>query len=223
MSVRVPFLCVAAIVLATRAAAQTVSLAPSDPKRWAAGVTVGWLGGNKEELGGGWNQWYDTLATSLDVSRYWTPHLKTDLSASFTTDGEIYSQEQLAVPGQPLPVFFSRAHRYGLTALNVSASYQFLENQWVHPYAGAGVQLAWERHHVEAPFPGAFSRDGRGPFPIPPASDGARTSFDPRPFVLGGAKFYVTEHGFIRSDLSAAFGGGGATRVWWRVGGGIDF
>ena len=223
MTGQIPILSLATFLFAQAAAAQGTSLAPSDPKRWDTSITIGWLGGNKEQLAGEWNDWYDTFATSVDVGRYWTPHFKTDLGATFTTDGDVYSQERFTVPGQSFPVFFSREHRFAIRALNLSAAYQFLENTWVHPFAGAGVQLAWERHRVETPFPTAFGRDGRGPFPVPLPPDASGTTFDPRPFVLGGAKFYVSEQGFIRTDLSAAVDGRGATRVWWRGGGGIDF
>jgi len=220
---RIPVLSLAILLFAHAAAAQTISLAPSDLKRWDASVTIGWLGGNKEEIGGDWDQWYDAFATSVDVGRYWTPHVKTDLSAALTTDGDVYSQEHFTVPGQPSPVFFSRQHRFALRAINLSGAYQFLENRWVHPFVGAGLQLAWERQRVESPFPTAFGRDGRGPFTVPPPPFTSGTTFDPRPFVSGGAKFYVTDRGFIRTDLSAAFDARGTARVWWRVGGGIDF
>jgi hypothetical protein len=219
----IPILSLATFLFAQAADAQGISLAPSDPKRWDTSIAIGWLGGDKKELAGEWNEWYDTLATSVDVGRYWTPHLKTDLNVTLTTDGEVYSQEQLSLPGQPFPAFFSREHRFGLKALNLSAAYQFLENEWVHPFVGGGVQLAWERHRVETPFPTAFGRDGRGPLPVPPSSDRDATRFDPRPFISGGAKVYVTEQGFIRTGLSAAFDGRGTARVWWHIGGGIDF
>ncbi len=223
MTRQIPILFVATFLVTHAAAAQSISLVPSDPKRWDTSVTIGWLGGNKEEIGGDWDQWYDTFATSVEIGRYWTRHLKTDLGATLTTEGDVYSQEQFTVPGQSFPVFFSRQHRFGVKALHLSAAYQFLENTWVHPFVGAGVQLAWERHRTETPFPTAFGRDGRGPFTVPPLAEIDRARFDSRPFVTGGAKFYVAEHGFIRTDLSAAFDGRGTQRVWWRVGGGMDF
>ena len=223
MTIRPVAIACAAIFFSHSAIAQTITLAPSDPKVWDTTVTIGWLGGNKQALAGPWNDWYDTFATSLDVGRYWTSHLKTEVGATFTTTGDVYSQDQFSVPGQPSPIFFSREHRFRLTAVNLSGAYQALENSWVHPYIGGGVQLAWERHEVEAPFQTAFGRDGRGPFVVPLVPEPRRTTFDPRPFLSGGAKFYLTEHGFVRTDLSAAFDGSGATRVWWRIGGGIDF
>jgi hypothetical protein len=219
---RISFLIFIPILFASTATAQTISLAPSDPKHWEASASIGWLGGNKEEIAGDWNQWYDTFATSLDVGRYWTPHLKTDLGVTFTTDGEVYSQERFTPSVPSAPVFFSREHRFGLTTLNLSATYQFLENRWVHPFLGGGMQLAWERHRIEPPFATAFGRDGRA-FAVPPSGSAGRTTFDPRPFASAGAKFYVSEQGFIRTEVSAAFDGRGTTRAWWRVGGGFDF
>jgi opacity protein-like surface antigen len=219
---RLSILFALSLLLADAAAAQTISLTPSNPKHWDSTVAIGWLGGNKEEIAERWNEWYDTFATSVDVGRYWTPHLKTELGVTFTSRGDVSSPEQFTVPGQPSPVFFSREHRFGLKALNLSGSYQFLENNWAHPFIGAGVQLAWERHTVETPFPLVFGRDGRS-VAVPPADDPQRTTFDPRPFLSGGAKFYVSEEGFIRAEIAAAFESHGTTRIWWRVGGGIDF
>jgi hypothetical protein len=212
VTVRLLALCVAAALLPPAAHAQSISLSPTDPKRWDTSVTVGWLGGNREEIAEPWNDWYDTFATSLQAGRYWTPHLKTELGVTITNDGSVYSSEQVVVPGQPRPTFFSREHRYGVRAADISAVYQAFENRWVHPFVGAGVHFAWERHRAETPFPLG---------PSLPAV--AESTFDPLPFVSGGTKFYVGDTGFIRTDLSAALGSAGAARVWWRIGGGIDF
>jgi len=220
---RLSILSVVAALISHSAIAQTVTLVPSDPKRWDSSVSIGWLGGDKSDIAESWNDWYDTFATSVDVGRYFTPHIKTELGATFTSTGEVYSTDQFVVPTLPSPVFFSREHRFSVNALNVAAAYQWFDNTWVHPFVGAGVQLAWERHRVETPFPTAFTRDGRGPITVPPVAAESETRFDPRPFLSGGAKFYVSEQGFIRTDLAAAFDGHGATRVTWRIGGGIDF
>jgi opacity protein-like surface antigen len=208
--------------IAASADAQAVTLAPTNPTRWDTAVSVGWLGGNKEDIAEPWNEWYDTFATSVDVGRYWTSHLKTELGATFTSEGGVYSQEQFAVPGQPSPVFFSREHRYAVKALTLGAAYQFFENSWVHPFVAGGVQLAWERHHIETPFPLVFGRDGRS-VAAPPADGTRRTTFDPQPLLSCGAKFYISERGFIRSDITAAVDRGATARVSWRIGGGIDF
>lgn len=221
LTARLYTLTFAALLFGRAAAAQTVTLKPLHPTRWDAGVSVGWLGGDKADIAERWNTWYDTFSTSVDLGRYWTPHLKTEAGVTFTSDGAVYATGQIAIPGEPGPAYFSREHRFGLSALNLAAIYQALENSWIHPFIGGGVQLGWERHAVDTPFGPAFSRDGR-PFPVPPAPS-PETVFDARPFACGGAKFYVAERGFLRSDLSAAFDGRGATRLGWRIGGGIDF
>ena len=208
--------------LAANAAAQTVTLAPSSLNRWDATMSVGWLGGDKEAIAEQWNEWYDTFAASADLGRYWTTNFKTEIGATFTTEGGVYSQEQLPVPNPSFPAFFSREHRYAVQAVTLGATYQFFENAWVHPFVGGGVQLAWERHHAETPFPLVFGRDGRA-LPVPPTDNARRTTFDPQPFLSCGAKFYVSERGFIRSDVTAVVDGGRATRASWRIGAGIDF
>jgi len=216
---RIVCLSFALFACAHTASAQGVTLSESDPKRWDATVTIGWLGGDKEDLTGRWNSWYDSFATSVDVGRYWTTHFKTEAGAVLTTDGTVYAQEQVIVPGRPTPIFFSREYRFGVRALNLSAVYQLFENEWVHPFVAGGVHLGWERQRVETPFVPPFAG---GPLP-PPPPDRSGTVFEAQPFLSGGVKFYVNERGFIRTDLSAAFDRRGATRMWWRVGAGVDF
>ena len=219
---RIVLVSVTALLFARTVAAQSVSLTPSDPQRWDTSVSIGWLTGDKSDLTSDeWNDWYDTFATSLEVGRYWTAHLKTEAGVTFTNEGDVYAQERLTVPGLPSGVFATRRHGFRITAVDLAAAYQFFENSWVHPFAAAGLQLAWERQRVESPFP-VFTREG-GPIALPDLNDRTRTESLVAPFVSAGAKFYVTERGFFRSDVSAAFDRDGAARVCWRVGGGIDF
>jgi hypothetical protein len=217
------FIVLVALFACAPAQAQIVSLTPNNPKQWDFAIDTGWLGGNKDGLAEEWNDWYDTFASSVEVGRYWTPNLKTEASVGVTNTGSVYTQEQVVVPGQPSPIFFSREHHFGLTTLRLGATYQFLENSWVHPFVSGGVQLGWERHRVETPFPFFFGRDPQTRIPIPDLDEAPRTTFRANPFIGAGAKFYVGERGFIRSDLSAAFDGHGATHVSWRAGAGIDF
>jgi hypothetical protein len=204
------------------AAAQTIDLSPAAPKRWDASAHVGWLTGNKTELAEEWNDWYDTFAVSAEVGRYWTPHLKTEVGGTFTTEGSVFSSASLVVPGQDFPVFYTREHHVRLDAFTASIGYQFFENTWVHPVVAAGVHVGRERTRTEAPFGAAFDRTGR-PIPIPEPAETTRIDVDARPFVSGGAKFYFGEIGFFRTDLSVVVDGGGASRVHWRAGFGVDF
>jgi opacity protein-like surface antigen len=204
------------------ASAQTVSIQPADAKRWDVTGSIGWLAGNKSELGEDWNDWYDTFATSLDVGRYWTPHLKTDVGFVFTTEGEVVSHEERLIPGQRFSIFIPREHHFRVNALNASMTYQFFDNAWVHPFLTAGVQFAEERERalsMAVPFFGSDQARLEVPLPAPQQA----TVSSVRPFALGGAKFYVNERGFVRTDLGLAWHKGRVGQITWRIGIGVDF
>lgn len=199
--------------------AQLLSLSPPAPTRWDASGQVGWVSTSKEDVAEEWNDWADAAALSLDVGRYLSPHLKLEGSATLTTDGTVYSYGQLSRPGQP-PVFFSREHRFRVAALSAAAHYQFFENRWIHPFLTAGAQIGWERERVLTPPLQFAGRSGRDALPPP---EQRRDRIDARPFAGAGAKFYVGERAFLRTDLTAAFDAGGVARVTWRGGVGVDF
>jgi hypothetical protein len=212
------------VVVATggTVAAQSVSITPPDPKRWDVTGSIGWLGGDKSEIGEDWNDWYDTFATSLDLGRYWTPHLKTEAGIIFTTEGLVFSHEERVFPGERSSIVIPREHHFRITGVTTSATYQFLENTWVHPFLTAGAQFTEERERSfshDVPF---FRRDlTRVDVAIPPPHQ--ETVFSVRPFARGGAKFYVNERGFVRTDLAVAWNDGGIAQVSWRAGIGVDF
>lgn len=216
---RVGLFCVAILCSAHPAVAQSVPHLP----RWDVAGTVGWLAGDKSDLAEEWNEWYDTFAASVDVGRYWTSHLKSEAGVLFTTEGSVYSQIEVPIPRQPFRVFVPREHHFRLSAVNVGLAYQFLDNQWVHPFVNAGVQLGWEHERRFAPeqvFPGV---DPRSPVVAPLIDRDEGSDFAARPYASGGAKFYVNERGFVRTDLTLAWHKGGIGQVAWRAGFGVDF
>ena len=211
------------VLAAAPAEAQSISLEPGQPARWDATGNLGWLSGNKSGIAEEWNDWYDTLAASVDVGRYWTPHFKTEAGAVFTTDGTVYSNVAVPLPSPPFGAFIPREHQFRLNALNLAGAYQFFDNQWVHPFLQAGVQLGWEHERRFAPehvFPGV---DPRNPAIAPLINRDEGYEFEARPFVGGGAKFYVNERGFLRTDISVGWQRGGIAQVSWRAGVGVDF
>ncbi len=215
-------ICAALFIFGDGAAAQTIDVTPADPKRWDVSVHAGWLSGSETELAEDWNDWYDTFAASVEAGRYWTPHFKTEVGGTFTTEGTVFSTERVDVPGQPFPVFVSRQHHIRLDALTVSAGWQFFENTLVHPFVAAGIAAGRERTRSEAPFGPPFDREGR-PIPVPLPAETTTTDVDARPFVSGGAKFYFSENGFFRTDLTVVLDSGGVSRTHWRAGFGVDF
>ncbi len=202
--------------------AQAVIVTPSNPRRWDVAGSVGWLAGNKSEIAEDWNDWYDTFATSFDAGYYWTPHLKIEAGIVFTNEGTVFSHREHLIPDDRASVFIPREHHFRVRAVSAAATYQFFENTWVHPFLSAGIQLAKERER-------AFSHDvpyyqrgfTRIEIPIQPPRQATERSV--RPHVVGGAKFYVNERGFVRTDLGLAWDEGRVAQVTWRAGIGIDF
>lgn len=215
---------VAALLYAPRVAAQdqpAISFTPANPLRWDVAGHAGWLGANKSGVGAEWDDWYNAGLGGLSAGYYFTPHVKTDVHAAFSTEGRIVHGESVAVPGQPFPLFRTREHFFQTSAFGASASYQFFENQWIHPAIGAGFEVVRERHRLFTPQQFVPSRD---PIPvvIPAASGPTEVSYRVRPFLTTGVKFYVTERTFIRTDLRSSFSTRGLSHVVWSAGIGVD-
>lgn len=221
MTGRVLLLALSLIVIAAPARAQ-VQLTPPDPPRWDASLDVGWQSGSKAGQAEAWNDWYDSFAVSLRGGRLVRPHLRLEAGLTLTSDGSVYQNERVELPGGRPPVFFTRERQFRLTAFDLAASYHFFENAWVHPFVSAGVQSGWERRRSSTPFPEYLPPDFRTPVPVPPPEP-ERTEFSLRPLAAAGVKFYVSERGFIRTELAAVGGRRGVERVAWRIGAGVDF
>jgi hypothetical protein len=188
---------------------------PDTQRRWDAAGFVGWRGVNKSELAPSWNEWYDAAAFGISAGRYLTPHLKIDLDLSTTSVGRVESQDFLTTPGT-VPYYYFREYRFRRTTLAPALVYQFFENRWVHPFLGVGVEGVRETQRLEIDIV-----PGRGPLSMP--AQESDVSYRARPFLTGGLKFYVSERGFIRTDVVSAFSSDGAESAVWRVGAGVDF
>lgn len=216
----------AAFLATSNAAAQDepgILLLPAEPTRWDAAGQVTWLGANKSDIGAQWDDWYNAAAGGVAGGYYFTPHLRTDIHAAFSTEGHIYGEERtpIPVPGQPFPIFRAREHYFQTATLGAGVSYQFFENQWVHPFVGAGLEVVHERHRSVVPQQFVPSRE---PFPVVlPAEAGVtQITWGARPFVTGGFKAYVSERTFIRTDLRTSFSTRGVAHVAWSTGIGVD-
>ncbi len=214
--------CLLVLCCSPAAFAQAVIVSPSDPRTWDVTGSVGWFAGNKSGIAEEWNDWYDTFATSLEVGRYWSPHFKTEGAAIFTTEGTVFGRQEPIAPGEGPPIFIPREHHFRVRAFTASATYQFFENTWVHPFVTAGVQFTEERERAFSPDVPFYGRDfTRIDIPIAPPRQA--TVFSVRPVVSAGAKFYVNERGFVRTDLGVAWHEGRVAQVVWRAGMGVDF
>ena len=108
--------------------------------------------------------------------------------------------------------------------VGATAMYQFFDNQWVHPFVGAGAELVRERHLAGA-LPASTIRFSTAvpslSLPSVPAVD--TITYSVRPIVTGGFKFYVSPHAFVRTDVRTTLSADRPLAWQWRGGVGFDF
>ena len=194
---------------------------PESLRHWDAAGFVGWRGVDKSDLAEDWNDWYDVAAFSASVGRYLTPHVRIDVDLSTTSVGRVFGQTFVTIPGPPPfytpPSYTLREYEFRRTALGATLAYQFLENRWVHPFLGVGVEGVREAEESQTQFVPVAGPRGQGPIRE------TEVRYSARPFVTGGLKFYVSERGFIRTDVLTTLSSDGVESGVWRFGVGVDF
>jgi opacity protein-like surface antigen len=206
----------AALLVAASAAAQNrpaLSLTPADPADWDIAAHVGWVAAAKPDtgsLGGSFgDDWYSALSGRVSAGRYLTSHLKTEIHAAMNGEGRVYRQDP---PSGTVPVFRASEHYFRTAAAGAGLFYQFFENQWFHPYAGAGLELVREEHRIVV-------LDGRTGSR---ASVPAEVSHAARPFLATGFKWYVADRAFVRAGVQGSLSSHGAVHIAWTTGFGAD-
>ena len=214
--------CLAALAFSADAYAQQ-STNLKLPARWDVSGQLSMLNRNTSELSQ-WDHWYSVAAVNGTGGYYWTPHFKTELEVGMGGQGTIEAEEETPVPGQSFPYLRYRDHKLRETTVGATALYQFFENQWVHPFVGAGAELVRERHLADA-MPAASIRFSTAvpslSLPALPAID--TISYSVRPVLTGGFKFYVTPRAFVRTDARTALSTDRPVAWQWRCGIGVDF
>jgi Outer membrane protein beta-barrel domain len=217
-------LCMAALAVAVEAQAQqpTTLMVPA-PGQWDVAGQLALLNRNKSDLSR-WDHWYSVAAIDGSAGRYWTPHLKTEFEIGTAGQGTIDGMEETPIPGQSFPYTRYRDHKLRETTVGATALYQFLENQWVHPFIGAGAELVRERHTAGA-LPAATLRlpTAAANVSVPAVAAIDTTRYSVRPLVVGGFKFYVSQRAFVRADVRTAFSTNQPVAWQWRGGIGFDF
>ena len=231
-TIRAAALMAAALLGAHAAAAQErpVSLAPVAPARSDLAGHVGWLGSNKANIGDEWNDWYNAASFGVAAGHYLTPHFKIEAQATASRQGRIYSQESIVVPGAAFPIFRPREHFFAAQTFSAGVSHQCFENQWFHPFIGAGLETVRETHRIDTPQQFISGRPDPATPLVPPAGQivpattgPTEVSWAARPYLATGFKWYVTERGFVRSDVRSSFSRRGAEHIVWSGGAGFDF
>jgi hypothetical protein len=207
------------------------SAAPTVQPPWDVVAAFGWFGARQDEVVRyqDWNRrgWQ----ASLTFGRYWTDHWKTEMElagaarmpSQGTTPVDLTAFPE--VPPQYAPYYIFVEHRFSNFRLSIGQTYQFLRNEWVHPFVGAGIDIDRERHQTWSPWQGIPRIVGGGPQGDLAEFPEARTDeagWQARPFALAGVKVYVARRAFFRGDARLAF----ASRLdqaAMRIGFGVDF
>ena len=200
-----------------------VTLVPAGASRWDAAGQITWLGEHPPNGAIQWDRWFDVAAGGGMLGYYWTPHLKAELDVSTSTKGEMYSIEPLVLPGSTVPFYLQRDHEFRISTASAGLIGQFFENAWFHPFVGGGIELVHERERIETTLPFGPPRDPRAPAIVPAPEPETWVRYATRPYVATGFKAYVSERGFIRTDLRASWSSEGLAALAWRSGVGVDF
>jgi hypothetical protein len=198
----------------------SVSLAPPDMPRWDAVVYTGWYGAARAGAAT-WDEWTEAAVGGGSTSFAWTRQLRTELDVFFSGGGRVYAPVTVFLPGQSGPITRSEERRYRDTAVAASVLYDPLENRWVHPFIGAGVSIVREHLRIDTPEWIYYGRPPGGVV-VPAQPTTTDVTYRAAPHVIGGARFYVADGAFIRTDLRVAPAGDNPSATW-RIGVGFDF
>jgi opacity protein-like surface antigen len=195
---------------------------PASPRLMHGDVsgTVGWVDVNRAEFET-YNNWRSQGAFGLGLGWYWTNHVKTEIDVAATTDTTVYSSVPVNVAGQPL--FTSSRTTFSTRRLGITHRYQAGDNDWVHPFVGAGLELVREE----------ISRRDDRLFAFDPVTRQSRLVRDEirhadraeltaRAVLSAGLKAYASRRAFFLTDVRVGIRRR-AEDVQWRVGAGVDF
>jgi hypothetical protein len=212
--------CVATSTASAQDAATALTLLPAAPSRWDAAAHVTWLGERRANPSFQWDRWVNVASGGGILGYYWTPHLKTEIDISTSTQDEIYSVEPIALPGTNTLFALQRDHEFRVTTASVGLVGQFFDNTWVHPFVSAGVEIVRAREHVETTVPFVSPRTPALPIVTEPETI---VRLAARPFAAAGLKVYVSQRAFIRTDVRTSWSRDGLAALAWQSGVGVDF
>ena len=169
--------------------------------------------------------WFQNAQGGVIIGRHLTPHLKVEVEATTTTKGNQYRDRSVAVPGYPYPYPIVSEVSTSVRSLAGAVTWQFRNNEWVHPFVQAGIAADFDRLTVrtwEQFFYGTRQPGAPPERIVEEHIEGPTTSRKLRAVLGGGAKVYFNERGFVRSDARWSFDRD-RHNLALRVGVGIDF
>jgi hypothetical protein len=205
------------------------SAQPARVNAWDSSAMTGLFLGHPGPLAAtesGFDDWYPAAALAMSAGRYLTPHLKAEAEFTISSEGARYVQEFVQVPGAGLyPIGSEQMVR--TNGVSATLAWQFFDNQWVHPFVFGGVALDFDRTRVQTWAQSYYRGDPRVPGNELRIAEERTvdlgTSRRVRGVIGTGAKFYVTERTFFRTDARAAIDGESRGHLSFRLGFGMDF
>jgi hypothetical protein len=193
--------------LPAEAIAQTPTAA-NPFRKWDIGGTLAIRFGEKDDAvipAGAW---------TAELGRYWTPHVKASF-AVMTAGQKTYGSGGYAYDPRALTSSYSRSVTQP-AAFAASATYQFFDNEFVHPYVSAGARVASTSTTTEV-------YSSRSPYGLLSSST-TPDHLEARPIIGGGFKsYFVNGRAFMRSELLMSVDQHGSGHAILQIGAGVDF
>jgi hypothetical protein len=198
-----------ALALPADAIAQTTAPTAIPFRRWDLGGTLAIRFGEMDDAVIPFGAW------TAELGRYWTPNFK--ISAAVMTAGQTtYSSSPAGIYD---PRSFTTSYTKNITrpaAFAASATYQFFDNEFVHPYVSAGARFASTSTLTQV----YSTRSPYGPLGWSTAPE----RLEIRPVAGGGFKSYFGNgRAFMRSELMLSVGPHGTPHAILQIGAGVDF
>jgi hypothetical protein len=171
-----------------------------------------------------YGDWFPSGAGNIDVGRYWSNHLKTEVGLTFLSSREHGNTELVRLADGQMAYAFRTADAKQ-TQVSVAGSYQFFENAFAHPYVSAGARIGLLRIESTRSTRADVISNQLGVYRSVTISADERQSEEirVRPFVAIGSKSYFNEQVFVRPELMLSFNRGGVGQYAMKIGFGFDF
>jgi hypothetical protein len=222
-----PLTFVTAVLAPALAGAQAAPAPPPREPTWDTTAVVGLLSGHppSPENRRYADEWFNSAQAGVQIGRHLTTHLKVEAEATTSSEGRRFVERYIRLPGVSYDVpygseQFSRVHE-----ASIGVTYQFFENEWIHPFVHAGAALDINRERTHTWAQSFYSGDPRQPgsqVVFPEEARAETTTASASGIAGGGAKFYFTERAFVRADGRFAIGAR-RQHLALRLGIGVDW
>lgn len=176
------------------------------------------------EVGPYYERWAHMALFEASAGYYWTDHLKTEIGALWTTDGETSGNGVITLPVAQVGWVY-HTNRFSARQFGIGQHWQFGRNAMFHPWIGAGVDVVHIESELDRPAQFIFVSASPGrPAQSLPIEAAVLQSVTNRalPYAAAGFKAYFSERGFVRTDLKLQLRSG-VEQVAWKIGVGVDF